>query len=400
MSKPLWRDVRPSGPRGSKPEAGPRGRDTRAPANDPEPPRRDSRTSAPTLRMPTQPGPIEPLTTALGPDGPANSGGPAGAKESRGPRGPRGGQDSRRPRGLGWWGSLRGGVGVCIIFGSAALGAIATVLTRTQPGRALGASVVAGTVVAALAVRPRAGRLIFPVPVLSYLIAALGAGVAYDRSADSSQTALAIGVTQWIANGFFAMALATLLAVVLTAVRWYIWRRSRRAAAASGLSGSAAGTSRWPQAEPKEFGGSGVGEDAGGPEGWTGAESQRTQRPQPPQQDQRPQGPQGTQGQAQRPGPDQDQLPRPRPNRLPGPRPDRFPGPRPDQLPWPRPDQHPGPRPDQLSGPRPDQRPRPSPDQCSRPPSDRRSDQRPGPGPDQRRWPRPEPGSYNFSSGA
>ena len=67
--------------------------------------------------------------------------------------------------------------------------------------------------------------MIFPVPVLCYLVAALLTGVIYNHSAYSSKTALAIAAAQWIASGFLAMATATILAVVLVAVRWYLWRR-------------------------------------------------------------------------------------------------------------------------------------------------------------------------------
>ena len=100
-------------------------------------------------------------------------------------------------------------------------------VTRSAPGFLLGLFVVAGTVAAALAVRPRTGWMIFPVPVLSYLVAALTSGVVFDRSADSSKTALAVAAAQWIADGFFAMALATVLAVAIIAVRWFLWRRGR-----------------------------------------------------------------------------------------------------------------------------------------------------------------------------
>jgi hypothetical protein len=113
------------------------------------------------------------------------------------------------------------------VVASAAVGAIVTMVTRSVPGFLLGFFVVAGTVTASLAVRPRAGRMIFPVPVLSYLVAALLSGIVFDRSADSSKTALAIGAAQWIADGFFAMALATALAVVITVTRWFLWRRGR-----------------------------------------------------------------------------------------------------------------------------------------------------------------------------
>ena len=110
-------------------------------------------------------------------------------------------------------------------MGSAVIGVIATILTRAEPGSVLGLSVLAGTVAAALTVQPRTGRLIFPVPALSYLIAALVSGVVYDRS--SNKTELAVGAAQWIANGFFVMVLATLLAIALTTVRWLMWRRDQ-----------------------------------------------------------------------------------------------------------------------------------------------------------------------------
>ena len=141
------------------------------------------------------------------------------------PREPRGRRNAPR-RG---WGALQGGLGVCIVVVGAALGTIATMVTRSAPGLLLGMFVVAGTVAAALAVRPRAGRMILPVPVLAYVVGALVSGIVFNRSAGSSGTALAIGAAQWIANGFFAMVIATVLAVAITAARWYLWRRGRPA---------------------------------------------------------------------------------------------------------------------------------------------------------------------------
>ena len=125
-----------------------------------------------------------------------------------------------------WQGSLSGGLGVCVIVGSGVIGTTATIVTRAEPGSVLGLAVLAGTVAAALTVQPRTGRLIFPVPALSYLAGALASGVVYDRS--SNKTELAVGAAQWIANGFFVMVLATLLAIALTTVRWFMWRRDQR----------------------------------------------------------------------------------------------------------------------------------------------------------------------------
>ena len=187
----------PNGPGGGGPNG--RGATGRAAADGP-----------PTRRMPAQPG--EPQL--------------ARTRQATGPREVRGGRSPRRSPGAGRWGALQGGLGVCIIVASAAVGTIATMVTRSAPGFLLGLFVEAGTVVAALAVRPRAGRMIFPVPVLSYLVGALISGFVFNRSG-TSKTALAIGAAQWVANGFFAMALATVLAVAIVAVRWYLWRRSR-----------------------------------------------------------------------------------------------------------------------------------------------------------------------------
>jgi hypothetical protein len=160
---------------------------------------------------------------------------------ANGPGKPRGRGASRRSREPGgrlsriWQGSLRGGLGVCVILGSALIGAIATIVTKSQPGSVLGLFVLAGTVAAALTVQPRTGRLIFPVPALSYLIAALASGVVYDRSAN--KTEIAVGAAQWIASGFFVMVLSTLLAIALTTVRWFMWRRDQRDPAPADWSG-------------------------------------------------------------------------------------------------------------------------------------------------------------------
>jgi hypothetical protein len=51
--------------------------------------------------------------------------------------------------------------------------------------------------------------------------------VIHDRTTDGSQTVLAVNGAQWIASGFFAMCIATALAIVLTLARWP-WRDRRR----------------------------------------------------------------------------------------------------------------------------------------------------------------------------
>ena len=124
------------------------------------------------------------------------------------------------------WGSLRGLLGVCIAISSTALGAIATIVTGSEPGFLLGFFLVVGTVAAVLAVYPGHGRMILPCR-RSYLVAALVSGIFYERTLDwpMTMTSLSIMATQWIANGFFAMALATVLAAAVTTARWHLWRR-------------------------------------------------------------------------------------------------------------------------------------------------------------------------------
>ncbi|MGD0608853.1 MAG: DUF6542 domain-containing protein [Streptosporangiaceae bacterium] len=220
------RDAGASGARGSDPGAG-----------------------APARRMPAQPD-ISPAGRSPSPMR-AVGGGRRGA-------GTRGGgtADPRRPRGagsprrLGPWGAFQGGLGVCLIVASTALGAIVTMVAGKIPGGPLGAFVVIGTIAAALAVRPSAGRMILPVPVLSYLLAALVSGVIYNRGTGASNTALAIGAAQWIANGFFPMALATILAIVIIVIRWFLSRRHRGGAPVPAWSVPAADPARRPPRPP------------------------------------------------------------------------------------------------------------------------------------------------------
>jgi hypothetical protein len=175
----------------------------------------------------TQPGRPQPGHPQPGRPQPGWTGPGAGGQAAGGPRDTRG-RNPRRSPGPARWGALQGGLGVCIIVISAAAGTVATMVTRSAPGFLLGLLVAAGTVVAALAVRPRAGWMILPVPVLSYLAGALVSGYVYNRSAGTSKTALAVGAAQWIADGFFAMAFATALAIAITTARWFIWRHHRK----------------------------------------------------------------------------------------------------------------------------------------------------------------------------
>jgi hypothetical protein len=149
-------------------------------------------------------------------------GGPSAPRGS-GPSAPGGsGQTpARRPPAVGdLWGTRPGRLGVFVVIGAMLLGLVITLLARTEPGLVLGVFLVAGTVAGALAVRPGAVYLLFPVPAPAYAVAAVIAGLVHDRGVDTNRTALALSAAQWIAGGFIAMALATGLVVLIAGYRW------------------------------------------------------------------------------------------------------------------------------------------------------------------------------------
>ncbi len=124
------------------------------------------------------------------------------------------------------WGGLSGWYGTLIVFAAAVIGTVATVAMHRNPGQLLGGFIVAGTLVAALAVRSGAVYLLIPVPAPAYLAGAVVAGLLYEHYAGPSQSGLKISVAEWIAGGFVAMAAATAVAVVMTIIRWLMARRA------------------------------------------------------------------------------------------------------------------------------------------------------------------------------
>jgi hypothetical protein len=132
---------------------------------------------------------------------------------------PEGGEPEARPARTWRWGRMSGLQGSGILVVAAALGALVTVATKHDPGPLLGGFVVAGTVAAGFAVRPRSAYVLIPLPVLCYLIFGLAAGLGREEL-NSSTSGLTVDAAQWIANGFLAMAGATVVAVLITLGRW------------------------------------------------------------------------------------------------------------------------------------------------------------------------------------
>jgi hypothetical protein len=109
---------------------------------------------------------------------------------------------------------------VLLVIAGTLAGLLGTVLAGSEPGFALGAGLIVGTAAGAVAVRPRSTYVVIPVPALAYVVAATVAGFVHDHAIDTSRTALAVGLTQWIAGGFLIMIAATLLATAIAAIRW------------------------------------------------------------------------------------------------------------------------------------------------------------------------------------
>jgi hypothetical protein len=116
------------------------------------------------------------------------------------------------------WGAMPGVLGVCIVIGGAAVGALVSAVTSSQPGFVLSAFLIAGTVGAVLAVQPRSVHAVIPVPALAYLVASVLTGLAVNQNG-TTLTALAVGAAQWVASGFVAMIASTVIAVAATIVR-------------------------------------------------------------------------------------------------------------------------------------------------------------------------------------
>jgi len=246
MSEPRWHDADPRPPYGGVP-----GPEIRSARETPEPATRGRR-----LRGHDRPaaweGPgwyrddSDPFSSVEMVTGPGQVSEPD--DEPRRVARPRAGQ-SRAPS---WrWGDMPGGRGLLIVVAAAVLGAVATVVTKTDPGGLLGWCIVVGTLIAGFAVRPRAAYLLIPMPALAYVVFALAAGLVRNTS---SGTGLTVSAAQWIANGFLTMAAATVLAVVVALGRWSLDRRA---------GASPAGRRRARPAEPAAPGGRAGRERAG-----------------------------------------------------------------------------------------------------------------------------------------
>jgi hypothetical protein len=119
-------------------------------------------------------------------------------------------------------GALPGWAGILAIAGSALVGAIASIVTGKAPGPLLGVVLIAGTFAGTIVVRPRAVYQLIPVPAMAYVAGAIMAGYVHDKSKILDRTGLAAHAGTWVASGFWAMSIATLVAIAVTGVRLFV----------------------------------------------------------------------------------------------------------------------------------------------------------------------------------
>jgi hypothetical protein len=120
---------------------------------------------------------------------------------------------------------LTGLAGVMILVGVTAVGALIDGIAGGGPGLILGLALVIGAVLAALLIPARLVWVVVPLPPLVFVVMAVAGGVVADRHAADSTTRLTAAAGGWAAEGFGAMATATLLTGLIAVVRMSRRRR-------------------------------------------------------------------------------------------------------------------------------------------------------------------------------
>jgi hypothetical protein len=169
-------------------------------------------------------------------------------RTGRTPGGPDGQLRSQRPPAFRWLGSMSTRGAVYILAAAALLGVVGTLLTGREPGFWLGFCTIAGSIIAAFAIRRGRLYMLIPLPALVLFFGAVVTGAFHDRSVDTSTTEIGVNFLQWIANVFFAMCAATILVLVIAGGRWLLSKQL--VAGQFPMSGGGAGTGGRPRPGP------------------------------------------------------------------------------------------------------------------------------------------------------
>jgi hypothetical protein len=171
-------------------------------------------------------------------------------RTGRTPGGPDGQLRSQRPPAFRWLGSMSTRGAVYILAAAALLGVVGTLLTGREPGFWLGFCTIAGSIIAAFAIRRGRLHMVIPLPALVLFFGAVITGAFHDRGVDTSTTEIGVNFLQWIANVFFAMCAATILVLVIAGGRWLLSKQL--VAGQFPMSGGGAGASGRPRPGPSQ----------------------------------------------------------------------------------------------------------------------------------------------------
>lgn len=113
---------------------------------------------------------------------------------------------------------------VLVVTAGALLGIVVSLVANQEPGNLLGFFVIVGSVAAVLGIQRGKAYLLFPVPALTFFVAAVVVGKVHDAKFGSSAATLAGAFTQWTAGIFFPAVIATILVVLIGGGRWLLGR--------------------------------------------------------------------------------------------------------------------------------------------------------------------------------
>jgi hypothetical protein len=145
---------------------------------------------------------------------------------------------------LHWLGRLSTRTAVLLLAGATVAGVLLTLIAGQEPGLLLGFFVIVGTLAAVGGIRRSAAYLLFPMPAIAFLVAAVLTGIVHDSRMTSSTAGLATSFLQWIAGIFVPMVTATVIAVLIGGVRWVLGSQLVTGTAAATGAGGAAGKAR------------------------------------------------------------------------------------------------------------------------------------------------------------
>jgi hypothetical protein len=112
-----------------------------------------------------------------------------------------------------------------VLVAGGLLGIAATLVAHQEPGALLGVFIIIGSVAAVLCIQRDKAYLLFPVPALTFFVAAIVAGKVHDAKFGSSTAAFAGNAAQWIAGIFFPAVVATILVLLIGGGRWLLGRQ-------------------------------------------------------------------------------------------------------------------------------------------------------------------------------